>query len=294
MPKAKNKKNNQADKKAYVDKPKKPTISRGQRQYMLARDVKVSQEDYAAQVADEEKKAGKRSLWTSVGGILGAGVAVMAAPALLAAAPVAGLIGTGAAATGIGTGLITGGLSALGSMAGLKTAKTAGKAERGAVKSDKFFEKKAQEATDTFKDYDKKIAKSAKWQAIGSGVFAGLQAGGAFKKAGELTKKGLNIGQTPDAALGGVDAGIKVNVTPTGAENLTYSSTGKTVYADMDALQGAYKASTANTDLLTAAGDYLYKGAGQAAIGYGVNKVTGGNQNQNLYEEQEIHLPNYS
>ena len=291
MPKAKNKKNNQADKKAYVDKPKKPTISRGQRQYMLAKDVKKEQEDYAAQVAEEEKKAGKRSLWTSVGGILGAGVAVMAAPAVLGAV---GLGTAGGLVTGLGTGLLTGIGSAGGSMAGLKTAKTAGKAERGAVKSDKFFEKKAQEATDTFKDYDKKIAKSAKWQAIGSGVFAGLQAGGAFKKAGELTKKGLNIGQTPDAALGGVDAGIKVNVTPAGAETVVSESVGKTVYADMDALQGAYKASTANRDLLSAAGDYLYKGAGQAAIGYGVNKVTGGNQNQNLYEEQEIQLPTYS
>tara|TARA_R100000664_G_scaffold14874_1_gene23280 strand:- start:21200 stop:22075 length:876 start_codon:yes stop_codon:yes gene_type:complete len=291
MPKAKNKKNNQADKKAYVDKPKKPTISRGQRQYMLAKDVKASQEDYAAQVADEEKKAGKRSLWTSVGGILGAGVAVMAAPAVLGAV---GLGTAGGLVTGLGTGLLTGIGSAGGSMAGLKTAKTAGKAERGAVKSDKFFEKKAQEATETFKDYDKKIAKSAKWQAIGSGVFAGLQAGGAFKKAGEWTKKGLNIGQTPDAALGGVDAGISVNVTPAGAENVVSESVGKTVYADMDALQGAYKASTANRDLLSAAGDYLYKGAGQAAIGYGVNKVTGGNQNQNLYEEQEIQLPTYS
>jgi hypothetical protein len=284
MPKAKNKKNNQADKKAYVDKPKKPTISRGQRQYMLAKDVKVSQEDYAAQVADEEKKADKRSLWTSVGGILGAGVAVMAAPAVLGAV---GLGTAGGLVTGLGTGLLTGIGSAGGSMAGLKTAKTAGKAERGAVKSDKFFEKKAQEATDTFKDYDKKIAKSAKWQAIGSGVFAGLQAGGAFKKAGELTKKGLNIGQTPTGT-------VDMNVASKAVAEVPISAVDDQILSHSIANPMKVAGETASRDLLAAAGDYLYKGAGQAAIGYGVNKVTGRNQNQNLYEEQEIQLPNYS
>jgi hypothetical protein len=215
----------------------------------------------------------------------------MAAPALLASAPVAGLIGTGAAATGIGTGLLTGVGSALGSMTGLKSSKKGWlgmeKSRRGEVKSDKFFEKKAQEATDTFKDYDKKIAKSAKWQAIGSGVFAGLQAGGAFKKAGELTKKGLNIGQTPTGT-------VDMNVASKAVAEVPISAVDDQILSHSIANPMKVAGETASRDLLAAAGDYLYKGAGQAAIGYGVNKVTGRNQNQNLYEEQEIQLPNYS
>jgi len=287
MPESKNKKKKKKQ-QVVQPSPEKKRISRGQKRYMLASDVKEASESYEAQAQEEAEKAGKRSLWSTVGGIVGAGVGLYFAPAILAAGGVA----AGASlATGIGTALITGTGSALGSVGGLKGAKEGvigDKAERGEVKVDKFFTKEAEEATQSFKDYDKKIAESARNQALVSGALAGLQAGGAFKKVGESFKKGLNIGQTPTGAVTDMSYATKavaeVPISPVDKQILDFS-----VANPMTQFTP-----TANRDLFTALGDYLGKSASQAAIGYGVSKLTGPQQNQIINPNQDIQLPDYS
>ena len=197
-------------KKITTDKEKK-RMSRGQKRYMLMSDIKKSQEEYESEVSEEKGKAEKRSLWSTVGGVLGAGIGVMAAPMVLGgiaalgtAAGVAALTGGAASlATGVGTGLLTGGLSYAGGKGGKAGAESGGtlggKAKRGKVDVEKFYTKAGEEATETFKDYDKSIDKRIKQQAIFSGALAGFLAGGGFKKVGELTKKGLGIGEKAGA-----------------------------------------------------------------------------------------------
>ena len=111
----------------------KTRMSKGQKQYMFMSDVKKAAEDYESQATEEAEKAGKRSLWSTVGGVVGAGLALMAAPAVIGTVAGAGLLGTAAAATGastlatgIGTGLLAGGGSAIGGKKGKKLAESTG------------------------------------------------------------------------------------------------------------------------------------------------------------------------
>ena len=67
--------------KSNKDKGKK--VSRGQQRYALVSDVQQAQKDYEAQAQEEAKKAGSRSLWSTVGGLVGAGLGLMAAPMLI-------------------------------------------------------------------------------------------------------------------------------------------------------------------------------------------------------------------
>tara|TARA_R100001082_G_scaffold33442_1_gene17317 strand:+ start:4375 stop:5199 length:825 start_codon:yes stop_codon:yes gene_type:complete len=171
------------------NKDKKKKVSRGQQRYTLVSDVKKSQEEYEAQAKKEAEKAGKRSLWSTVGGLVGAGLGLMAAPALIAGAGIAA--GTTLAAGA--TGLVTGGVSLAGGVVGKKGSEAAGQ-KRKDIKVDKFYTKAADEATQTFKDYDKAINKSIQTQALVSGALAAAQAGGVFKKGKELIGKGLKGG----------------------------------------------------------------------------------------------------
>lgn len=262
---------------------KKPSIkrnSRGSKQYALASDIQKSQKDYEEQVAKESKDAGRRSLWTSVGGMLGAGAALMLTGGLAAPA----LAGLGALGTGIATGTAVGVGSLVGSGAGLATAKTAGGARRDKIKVDKFFDKKAQEATDTFKDYDDKLRKSAYIQAGISGLTAGLQAGGAFKKAGEWAKKGLNINKTGSIDMSIANKAVaEVPMNPVDAKILSHSTAnpmGQPITSQQNLAQRVGGTLIDKT---------LAIGAGAAA-----NKFTGkSNQNNIQFKQEEIGLPDY-
>ena len=176
-------------------------ISAGQRRYKFASDVMKDYEEYERQVAEEKKKSDKRSLWTTLGGVVGAGVGIMFAPAILGgAAAIAGVGALGSLATGVGTAAVVGGGSALGSKRGMEhSEKKHGR--RKDVKTEKFYKSQAADATEAFKESYRDIDTSYKHQAIGSGVLAGLQAGGAFKKMGELGKKGLGIGPKDTGAV---------------------------------------------------------------------------------------------
>ncbi len=233
MPESKNKKKK---KKQPVVKPspEKKRISKGQKRYMLASDVKEAAESYEAQAQEEAEKAGKRSLWSTVGGVLGAGIGIMAAPALIGAAAGVGLLGSAAAAagagslaTGIGTSLIVGGGSAFGGRRGKEAAesKKFGKAKRKDIEVDKFYTKAAEEATETFKDYDKTIDRRIKQQAVVSGALAGFQAGGGFKKAGEWTKKGLGIGDKAGAGATFDPSIVKASDIGGTSDKLAYTAT---------------------------------------------------------------------
>ena len=191
MPSSKEKKK----KKHTIAVPKSTgNISAGQRRYKFASDVMKDYEEYERQVAEEKKKSDKRSMWTTLGGVVGAGVGIMFAPAILGgAAAIAGVGALGGLATGVGTAAVVGGGSALGSK-GFKEGSKIKHGKRKDIKTEKFYKSQAADANEAFKQSYRDIDKSARNQAIGSGVMAGLQAGGAFKKMGELGKKGLGIG----------------------------------------------------------------------------------------------------
>ena len=171
---------------------------------MLASDIKEEAESYESQSQEEAGKAKKRSMWATVGGLVGGGLALMAAPAVIGAAAGAGLLGATAAATGagslatgIGTGLIVGGGSGLGGKWGKEGSEKGfsglgEKTKRKDIKVDKFYTKAAEEATETFKDYDKAIDESIQKQAVVSGLLAGVQAGGGFKWAKGKVKGALS------------------------------------------------------------------------------------------------------
>lgn len=226
--------------KSNKDKGKK--VSRGQQRYALVSDVQQAQKDYEAQAQEEAKKAGSRSLWSTVGGLVGAGLGLMAAPMLIP-------VGATAATTGLITGLSVGATS-YGTGKGFKgIAESAGQ-KRKDIKVDKFYSKAAEEATQTFKDYDKAIEKSLRTQALVSGALAGLSSSGVLKKGKEAITRGLKgtgkaastfdtavtaseIGGTgkdvaylakegvaADAAQVVIDPGIQVNVTPGSAETV--------------------------------------------------------------------------
>ena len=282
MPKS-NQKKNQVITKENTKKPSIKRNSRGSKQYALASDIQKSQKDYESQVSKESEDAGRRSLWTSVGGMLGAGIGLMAAPAILGVGALAGL---GA----VGTGLVTGGVVGLGSLAGSGTALASSKkgwmgmekSRRDKIKVGKFFDKKAQEATDTFKDYDKKMQKSAYIQAGVSGLTAGLQAGGAFKKAGEWAKKGLNINKTGSVDMSIANKAVaEVPMHPSDAKILSHSTAnpmGQPIQQNLAQKVGG-----------TLIDKTLALGAGAAA-----NKFTSKyNQNNIQFEQEEIDLPNY-
>lgn len=214
-------------KKQSVVKPSidKKRISKGQKRYMLASDIQESADSYESQAQEEAEKAEKRSLWSTVGGVLGAGIGIMAAPLLIP-------VGATLATTGIITGIAAGGASYAGGKAG-----KASQEKRKDIKVDKFYTKAAEEATDTFKEYDKNIDKSIRQQAIVSGALAGLQAGGAFKKAGEWAKKGLGVGDKAGAMF---DSSLVTasDIGGTGGKSAYLTTEGAGAQADLVGIQG--------------------------------------------------------
>ena len=183
------------------NKAKKSNISAGQRRYKFASDTMKDYETYEKGVAEEKKKSDKRSMWTTLGGVVGAGIAIMAAPAVLAAGATAlGVGALGSIATGVGTAAVVGGGSALGSK-GFKEGSKIKHGKRKDIKTEKFYKSQAADANEAFKQSYRDIDTAARNQAIGSGALAGLQAGGAFKKMGELGKKGLGIGKDTGAVF---------------------------------------------------------------------------------------------
>jgi len=277
------------------DKKKKLTKSRGQQKYLLAADIQKSQKDYEAQVAKEAEKAKDRSMWSTLGGILGAAVGVAAAPYAIAAT------GVGA----IGSGLITAASTGLGSkgfsVAGVEVAK-ARKKGRKDIKVDKFFDKQAMEATESFKDYDKKIAESATNQALLSGAFAGLQASGALKSASEKIKKGLNINQSPinQSATSSVESFDYIS----GKEAMSSSqpfaiatdhNVHKKIFNEAASKGANYIEAfpTSNRSLYTAIGDVLQKNAIQSGIGYASSKLLNPSV-QISSSTEDIQLPQYN
>jgi len=289
-------------------------ISRGQQRYNLVSDIKKSQDSYESQVAEEGEKAEKRSMWSTIGGVLGAAAGIAAAPVLLAGA---GLATAGAITTGLVTAGATAAGTGIGAGAGLAGAKETG-AKRKDIKVDKFFNKKAQEATDTFKDYDKEINKSVYKQMAVSGAMAGLQASGAFKAAGEAVKKGLGMGTGVETGavldpnlitasdIGGTGEGL-AHVTSKGAASPSQLAEGSTVgvkYTGPDIYASPSGTSVASIPDRTipfgpTSDRNLYQLVKEQAIGqsinYGVNSLLSDNR-QNKNQNQQlgvIQVPKY-
>ena len=143
--------------------------SRGQARFHLLTDAKRAAESYTAQAEREAEKAGKRSLWSSVGGILG-GIAI---PMML------GPGGWIAAAAMAGGGAYFGG------RAGRQLAESGvgGDARRKDIKVDKFYDKKAKAANLEFKQFDRDIESNLRKQALITGATAGIAKSGIIGKA---------------------------------------------------------------------------------------------------------------
>jgi len=278
----------------------RPSVSRGRQRYQLVSDIKKEQESYESQVADEAAKAEKRSMWSTIGGVLGAAAGIAAAPVVLGAIGVGALTGAAASvATGVGTGLITGAGSATGGRWGKEGAEKGAlgteKAKRKDIKVDKFFNKKAQEATDTFKDYDKGIDKSIRNQAYVSGAMAGLQASGAFKAAGKAVKKGLGMGEslttTPVDMSYATDAVAEVPLNPVDEKILSQSTAKPMAVSTIPDRTFAF-GPTSDKNLY----QLVKEQAMGQAVNYGANSLFSDNK-QNKNQNQQlgvIQVPNYS
>ena len=309
-------------------------FSRGRQRYQLVSDIKKEQESYEAQLAEEQEKAEKKSMWSTIGGVLGAAAGVALAPVVL------GGLGIGAIATGVGTGLMAGAGSATGGRWGKEGAEKGAlgtkKAKSKDIKVDKFFNKQAQEATDTFKDYDRSIDENIKTQAYVSGALAGLQASGAFKAAGKAVKKGLGLGGSEAAAFdpslvtradiggkgqelayGTTKGAASVSQLPKGSQ-VSLLSEGVEVTAETGAVKNVAASSIVDTgtsynladaygrttykDPTSLFGDLsnksLYESLKQQAMGqainYGASSIFPKKQNKQTQSIGDIRIPDYS
>jgi len=176
--------------------------SRGQARFHLLTDAKREAESYTAQAEREAEKAGKRSLWSSVGGILG-GIAI---PMML------GPAGWVAAAAMAGGGAYFGG------RAGRQLAESGvgGDARRKDIKVDKFYDKKAKAANLEFKQFDRDIESNLRKQSLITGATAGIAKSGIIGKATDKFKATFLPGETMAGQVG-------TNVASTVGEGAKYT-----------------------------------------------------------------------
>jgi hypothetical protein len=138
--------------------------SKHERRMAFAKRVKKESEDIQSQISLEQEKAGKRSLWSSIGGALGG----------LAAGIASG--GTTWALQGAAVGLGT----YLGAHGGKTAAEdpNVGKAGRKKIKSDMFYESEAHKQNVAFTDFDTKLNEGILNRSLAAGLLTAAVAGG--------------------------------------------------------------------------------------------------------------------
>ena len=138
--------------------------SKHERRMAFAKRVKKESEDIQGQISSEQEKAGKRSLWSSIGGALGG----------LAAGIASG--GTTWALQGAAVGLGT----YLGAHGGKTAAEdpNVGKAGRKKIKSDMFYESEAHKQNVAFTDFDTKLNEGILNRSLAAGLLTAATVGG--------------------------------------------------------------------------------------------------------------------
>ena len=125
---------------------------------LLARDVKAEELQLEKESEALAKKAGKKSLWGSVGSVLGG----LAATAL-----------TGGAAAPWAAGLMAGGGSALGGLLGQKLSGT-GKIDPKSISGGKFLSSSRKDIKESFGDVDKELFQGVLVGGLKSALSAGM------------------------------------------------------------------------------------------------------------------------
>ena len=165
-------------------KNKKPRVSKGKQRFRYAKAVKKEYDAYQAQVAEEQKKAGRRSLWQSIGTIVGSIAAI-------AAAPFTGGASLYLNAAFAGAGALAGGAAFRGA------AEEWGGAKREDIEVDRFYEGAAESASATFEEFDEDLTKSLQTSAVVTALTAGVLKsnllGNIGKKLGIVAEEGANI-----------------------------------------------------------------------------------------------------
>lgn len=198
-----------SDPLAPVDKSKssktetsnKSYSSRGSQKFGYAKAVRKEYNDYQAQLAAEKKKAKKRSLWSTIGSIVGTVVAIAAAPFTAGASlSAAAALGLNAAFVAGGTWLVGQGGKELSESGGF----FGGKAERKDIEVDRFYESDSASANEAFKQFDEDINDSIEQSALWAGVGHGIAASGILSTAGQklglVAKEGANTVAAVDSA----------------------------------------------------------------------------------------------
>ena len=138
--------------------------SKHERRMAFAKRVKKESEDIQGQISSEQEKAGKRSLWSSIGGALG-GLA-------------AGI------ASGGTTWALQGAAVGLGTYLGAHSGKTAaedpnvGKAGRKKIKSRMFYESEAEKQNIAFRDFETKLNEGILNRSLAAGLLTAATVGG--------------------------------------------------------------------------------------------------------------------
>jgi hypothetical protein len=148
--------------------------------FLLAKEAGRQERAVSSDVGTASARAGKRSKWTSIGGMIGSiGVPMLAAAAL-------GPIGWAGAAMAAGAGSLAG--SSIGKRAvGKKGMETAGLTALKGGKG-KFFKGTREERTSDIKSLYGQLGKTQLKSALGSAVMAGAMAGGKELASGIKTK----------------------------------------------------------------------------------------------------------
>ena len=166
------------------DKKKKPRVSKGEQRFRYAKAVKKEYDSYQAQVAEEQKKAGRRSLWQSIGTIVGSIAAIAAAPF------------TGGASLYLNAAF-AGACALAGGAAFRGAAEEWGGAKREDIEVDRFYEGAAESASATFEEFDEDLTKSLQTSAVVTALTAGVMKsnllGNIGKKLGIVAEEGANI-----------------------------------------------------------------------------------------------------
>ena len=148
-----------------------PKTSRGQKRFIVGKELREQARSYTEQAQAEAEKASKRRSSSAWGSLLGA----IGAP-LMAAAAATNPLGWAAAAFYAGAG------SLAGAKAGYERSKHV-HGKRKDIKVDKFYQEEAAQATEDIKELDRQTAEKAYKSAATSAVIAGV---GTAAKAGEF------------------------------------------------------------------------------------------------------------
>ena len=173
----------------------KPKTSRGQKRFIVGKELREQARLYTEQAQAEAEKASKRRSSSAWGSLLGA----IGAP-LMAAAALTNPIGWAAAAA------LAGGGSLAGARAGYWGSKKV-HGERKDIKVDKFYHEEAAQATEDIKELDRQTAKKAYKSAATSAVIAGVGTAAKAGKFGTGTKHGVNPSVADNPAGTGIFGG---------------------------------------------------------------------------------------